>query len=577
MTTARVTTAIAVLWTAWTLHPRAQQAAPGASAPGAIIAGRILTSADRPVWGARVAVVQRDNRKAVSVTTDSAGRFEVAGLSGGEYTVTASRPGFVPVSYGEVTPGAGQGGTAVTVARDARVEMTLRLSRGAVLTGRVIDEDGEPSARVQVRAMLVRSRGGSRTLRPAGNAATDDRGIYRIYGLTPGEYLLCADPPNDLVLPKAAGGQGTRKGPVLGYAPVYYPGASTTSGARTVRLGAEEERTGLDVPLQRVALGYVEGTVVGTPEGARTHVSLLDGGDLQSTIAPTVQAGPDGYFRIVNVPAGRYTLIARTTPIPDVSKLALAATLVDTDQQAQPRLWAAINLTINDEPVTDVTVALQPGLVVKGRLTIAAHAKVPPSDLSRARIRVVPVDAETGVQTVAEQTAAASVSRDGSFTIGGIPPGRYRLVGVLDGGWFVQSSIVNGQDTLDFPFELKPGDSGTTGVVTFSDERASVSGTVLDPAGSEVSAATVVMFADDQQLRQASPRRILLSRVSTGGHFAIADVPAGRYRIIAVASADAERLHELSVLQELEASAASVTVGEGQTVNLALKILRSSQ
>jgi len=164
----------------------------------------VLTSADRPVWGARVAVVHRDHRIAVTVTTDKSGRFEAAGLSGGEYTVTASRPGFLPVSYGEDSPGSGRGGSAVALSDAKRIEMTLRMPRGSVLTGRITDEDGEPASRIQIRAMMVTARAGRRTFRPAGNSATDDRGIYRIYGLPPGEYLLCADPPNDILFPMKA-------------------------------------------------------------------------------------------------------------------------------------------------------------------------------------------------------------------------------------------------------------------------------------------------------------------------------------------------------------------------------------
>ena len=135
---------------------------------------------------------------------------------------------------------------------------------------------------------------GHRELSSEDSAQTDDRGVYRVYGLPPGNYIVSAMPRNtgveqslemqrvlDARLAQSrrglrVGGGGvtwpeversvaTPDEPALGYAPAYYPGTLDLGAAQAVSVGVSQEVTGVDFVLQQVPLARVEGTVVVPP------------------------------------------------------------------------------------------------------------------------------------------------------------------------------------------------------------------------------------------------------------------------------------------------------------------------
>src|SRR4029453_7514064 len=128
------------------------------------------------------------------VTTDN-GVFAFASLPAGRYTMTASKAGYVNITYGAKRPG--RPGTPIQLADGQKLEKaTSSLPKGSVVTGVVVDENGEPSPGTQVRVMRYVMRTGEKTLEQSGQDQTDDRGIYRVYGLQPGDYIVSASPRN---------------------------------------------------------------------------------------------------------------------------------------------------------------------------------------------------------------------------------------------------------------------------------------------------------------------------------------------------------------------------------------------
>jgi uncharacterized protein (DUF2141 family) len=161
-----------------------------------VIAGAVINEGSgTPVRRARVTlsgVELRGNRQ--TMTSDD-GRFSFAGLPAGRYTMTASKAGYVDIAYGAKR--AGRPGTPIQLIEGQKLDKAvIRLPKGGVVTGIVIDESGEPSPGTTVRTYRYVMRTGERTLQPAGTDTTDDRGMYRIYGLQPGEYLVSAVPRN---------------------------------------------------------------------------------------------------------------------------------------------------------------------------------------------------------------------------------------------------------------------------------------------------------------------------------------------------------------------------------------------
>lgn len=218
------------------------------------------------------------------------------------------------------------------------------LPRGAVISGRVVDDHSRPVANAPIQVMQYRTVNGERTLmNVAGNwPQTDARGGYRAYGLPPGDYIVCAYPPGDyMALPQdcrpGGGGEGAREvstaevrwarqqiqtekrggavtalprppsGPLLAVGPVFYPAATSASNATAITLGRGEERTGLDLMMTRSATARVTATILrvdGQP-AAGAAVRFFDGFGTMGTVSQ------DGRSVANSLRPGAYTLSAR--------------------------------------------------------------------------------------------------------------------------------------------------------------------------------------------------------------------------------------------------------------------------
>ncbi len=172
----------------------------GQSAQFAQIAGVVVTTdaPPQPVRRSIVTVSGGPLALSLSAITDDEGRFEIADVPGGRFTISASRASYVTIAYGASSPG--RVGVPLVVAAGQRLTgIRLLLARGAVIAGTVRDIDGEPKPGALVS--LARRSGADRVTLPL-TAETDDRGGYRLFGLPAGEYFVVARTP------RPAGGVG---------------------------------------------------------------------------------------------------------------------------------------------------------------------------------------------------------------------------------------------------------------------------------------------------------------------------------------------------------------------------------
>src|SRR5262249_31003167 len=123
------------------------------------------------------------------------GRFAFTGLGAGRYQITAERQGYLRQNYGARKYS--NGGTPLVLAKDQNVrDILFKLSPQSVIAGKVLDEDGDPVANVQVRAWRYGYRNGKKQWTQAGNGQTSDIGEFRVPNLDPGRYLVSANPGN---------------------------------------------------------------------------------------------------------------------------------------------------------------------------------------------------------------------------------------------------------------------------------------------------------------------------------------------------------------------------------------------
>ena len=556
------------------------------------ISGTIAVSpSGLPAAAVRVAIYGRDvpNR---STLTDGEGRFSFAGLPVGRYTITAAKPGHVNITYGQRRPGGS--GTEIPLAEGQRVQIALQIPRGAVITGTVLDERGEPAIGVQVRGVRMLARGQRREMM---SSSTDDRGIYRLHSLQPGNYAVCASPRNmgpqtesqrtqmeldslrrsienfsaaqsDQVRRQMAARLAQLKEqlqsqPVTGYAPVCYPN-SVSADSGTIAVAAGEERSAIDLQLVLTPVARVEGTIV-RPPGTDQHQVMLqlstsEGAASDFDRGQGASVDDNGRFLFQSVPPGQYTLTALMTA-PDSDRPNRAGVV----RPPQPRYWARTDVAVAGQDVSDIVLELQRGATVSGHFVFDGTHQQPPSDITRGQISIFPFSPQT-MGFAFESNARGTIDASGRFTIPDVLPGKYRFSASFPGPlpWLAQEIVISGQDALDFPLEVKPSQNVTGVVMTLTDQQAELSGSIVDEKGQPATEHTILLYAADPKYWIPQSRRVRAIRAGADGYYTFRAVPPGDYRLTTLVDPDPDLLNQREVLEQLDPSSVRITLGKGE-------------
>ena len=272
---------------------------------------------------------------------------------------------------------------------------------------------------------------------------------------------------------------------------MYYPGTTVATTATTVTIGPGEERAGVDFGLQLVRTAHIDGVVV-TPSGVPPQsVQLLmvpsgPSGELMSMRISLnrIFPGPDGKFSYPGVMPGQYTVTARSTSRPGAPSA---------------QLWASADVTVNGQNVSGLTLNMQPGMTISGRITAKAVGADAPTDFSRARVSLVP-GTQSGIVLNLPQS---QIDPSGRFTIQGVAPGKYRLAGGLtspEATWNLLSATAKGKDALDFPIDVVPNENIADALLTFTNQTQDVTGSLQDASGRPAPDFTIVIFPADRQV-----------------------------------------------------------------------------
>lgn len=534
--------------------------------------------------------------------TDAQGRFSIQKLPAGQFSLTASRTQFISGNFGAGRAG-GQG-TAIRLADGQAFVANFNLQRGGVLSGTVFGETGEPEPRAQVRAMRVNMAGGVRRLQMTMSAMSDDRGMYRIFGLQPGEYVIAVQPsgPGSMMSerqlaeseaieraiasgtiqpPSAPGMPATVAITIASPTPsnetygqflaTYYPATLVPSQATVITIDGAAERSGIDLHIQRVQSSGLDG-LIGMPsmDGVAVQVSLLSADPLISMVNSS-RPGPDGRFQMRGLTPGKYTLFAVTVPAPQQT---LSVTGVPAAPPPPPRLddaqklWARTEVIIEPQSIAQVSLSLQPGRSISG---VVAFDMEKPPDLSRARITVTLNLATSGPSPYYGPPPQVQAGPDGRFTLNGVLPGTYVLRAT---GNIMKSSIVNGQDTLDVPLEFTAETDIVGAVVTLTDRTTELSGTITDASGHAAFAYTIIAAATDPRFWIPGSRRIVTTRPDTAGRYVFRGLPPGEYVLAAVTELEPGRQFDPELLRTLAASSPRVSLGEGAKLAQSLRVGR---
>jgi uncharacterized protein (DUF2141 family) len=519
----------------------------------AVVAGTVVAAEDgkTPIRRVRVMLNSVDRSFGETAITGDDGGFRFTSLPAGRYTLAAMKPAYVRAQFGETRPG--RVGTPIAVGDGQTLAgLTLPLTKGAVLGGTILDPTGEPGAGSVT--VFRRSTTGGRWVE-AGSGDLDDRGMFRVFGLRPGDYLVAVEPRTDLFgtrsLELPTGVRGSSRA-VVGYSPVFYPGTAVESAAASITLTPGEERTNLDFSVQFVPMGEVKGTVV-DPEGGETRDSIIFMINAAGLLFNGAHDAQGRAFHFHTVAPGEYLIGA-----------AMRAGQADSK-------WASAKVSLTGGEALDVVLTLRASFTMTGRI-VAEGASAPDKAMPTLRVKPLPGADRLLVGGFQEPPKA-----DGSFVINGLAPGRYQLLAHDDSPetpwrWSLKSVLVNGVNVAHAPIDIS-GDIRDV-VVTFTNRVTELSGTLQDASGRPASDYHIVVFPADRQGWLPGSARLQTVRPGTDGAYAVRGLPAGEYLIAALTDVEPDEWHDHAFLAQLVPAAITVRLSEGEKKTQDIRIAK---
>lgn len=589
----------------------------GGSGPmGGVVDQRVMALVERGLASPEQ-LGQSGTRRAM---TDADGRFLFRDLTRGSYSASASLEGYAPGAFGRRRP---EGPSRpIELADNEKVtDATIRLWKLAAISGRIADEAGEPVVGITLRALRRYYVAGRPRLGNALTAETDDRGIYRVSSVPPGDYIVVvpfetttfpaaasdqeraaaelgpsgerlraraesgAPMPTggirigDLIVGTTTGANGasvrpvtTIDGRVMVYPTSYFPGATSLGEATLLTVGSGEERTGVNLTIRPMPATRVSGTVTG-PDGPAANLGVrlfpADTSSLASESGSeiaTALTDAAGRFTFLGVPAGRYT--ARAYRMTQSGLRGRGA----APPAASPTLWAETPVTVGDTPAVDLALALRPGGTVSGHLVFDGTAPKPtPQQLQQISISVAPAD---GRMPATPQTPVRP-DANGRFVTTGHPPGQYTITASPPSrDWAVKAITLGATNFLERPLVLDGTDLDDI-VVTYTDRAAELSGTLqgIPPNSDEI--FSVLLFPADPKWLESGilVRRPMSIPVAKAGTFQVRLPIPGEYLAVAI-SQDFAAEQTPAFMATLARMATRVSIAEGDRKTISLSVSR---
>src|SRR4051812_33523691 len=530
-----------------------QQPPDAKAKPAGVIRGRV-TAADtgKPLRRAQISVSAPDVGERRTGSTNSRGEYEVTTLPAARYSISVSRSGYLPLSYGTRLPGE-PGRTVELADGDTAGGIDFALPRSGVISGRVVDETGDPVAGVGVWVMRYEYFRRRRMLVPVGSSArTDDTGQYRATGVLPGEYLVVA-------MLRETWTVGGKDPKVFGYATTFAPSTASAAEAQRVKLTPGKEAANVDVTLvaaPAVSISGIARRADGTPLG-NTSVALG-----QNIIGPSTQTfagvgdgpvGADGAWRIKNVPPGEYELSASA-------------------QGPQGREAASMTIVVQGADVEGVMLTTQAPITVNGEIAMESGALVPDPPSGRLRISVETIGDQP--QTlIALSDDNGLVKSDGRFTFKSVSGSSVVRVQALPRGMSLKSVELDGREVVDGVLELKGGQTVDGLRLVVTDRFPIVTGTVTDDRAAAAEGFVLVFPADESRWVGITDNT-RLARTTAQGAFRLGTVRPGDYFAIALPSIMPSQTADPEFLASLKDRATRITISEGQAAPIPLKLAR---
>lgn len=507
------------------------------------INGRVVADDGQPMRNVRVFVSPMgvSNGASRSFTTDDEGNFIADGLLSGTYSIGAKAPAYIAESNREPDK-------RMTYRLGETATITMR--KGGVITGRVTNQKGEVMQNVGVTVTRVRDEAGRKIPdHQADERSTDDRGVYRIYGLQPGSYLVAVSGGEAAYM---YGGPGS---PYDEYVPIYFP-SSSREAATEVKVQAGEEVHGIDIRYRTEKGHLITGVVTGLPlksksgelANARLNLYRLPGGSSEQE-SDTYEMQEQKGFVFHGVADGEYEIKATSSDWRDE----------DADLYASSKR----RVTVKGNNVSGVIVALFPLASVVGQVVIEATPekdRKPECPVGRdAALDEVLLFARRDEVSQApvldadwlNQYQPVAASDKGAFKLRALEAGRYYLNTRLPNEtWYIKSitlkaptpkpDIANPKAQTAHPLDVgkqglnvKSGDRLTGLTVTIAEGAANVSGRVVGEKDKPLPTRWRVHLIPAEKEAATDVLRYAEYKTKADGAFSLSHLAPGKYWLLA--------------------------------------------
>lgn len=535
----------------------------------------VRAGSSAPVAHARVVVAKVGGTLADyhTLTTAVDGRFTFTDVPPGTYRIYATHDGYLQGELGRRGPG-GQGVPIAVGDGETTRDLEIPMMPTGTITGHVTRR-GEAAAHVLVRALKARVSDGERSLASVDWSETDDRGEYRLFGLTPGFYLVSATAPErpridgdsivvSTVATNANGNSRTRRTQITAdtiraaifdpdvYPAVYYPGTFDATAAQPIEIGSGATAVGIDLTLAASPAFHLRGQAVVVDEGGagRPVTVSLQSADFPGALPLTsTRIDQAGSFDFSSVAPGRYYVTAQTA-----------------DSEA-PHLQDSVRVDVVDHERAPVSIALRRGVTVTGRVTVDGSTPPPGGPPILVQLQ--------GVGGRGSCCGARPVAADGTFAIDNVPARAYRLRVTYvanqggQGSW-IKSARFGGEDVTRSPIQIPTVIKGRELEIDLGTRSATLDAVVVDADRRPVVGVLVVARPADA----AESGAYVLRTTGADGHARFPGLAPGAYTLFASDSIPPGDWADPFALQRVEGRGTAAELREAETKSITLRIVQ---
>ena len=283
------------------------------------------------------------DRSRYRAATDETGAYRI-NLPAGTYQV-------MPLALAFVLENEAVNTTVMLNEGETVDNFNFSLVRGGVITGKITDSEGKPLIEETVSLMPIESGPGTMVYARMSHQ-TDDRGVYRAFGLPAGRYKVSVGQLRSPLM----------GGPERAYRQTFYPSVSDVAKATIVEVKEGEEANDIDIVVGRPMITFkVKGVIVdetGKPMPNATYgvMRITEGG--RESFSGT-NANARGEFTLSNVLPGKYFVFA------------------DHDMQMSDMRGDAVSFEVVDRDINDVVIKTSKGSTVSGVVVVEGMEEKP--------------------------------------------------------------------------------------------------------------------------------------------------------------------------------------------------------